>query len=42
MGCKKVFFFRNYAENKTVILVPDLILSLKNALYKVKANKWWP
>ena len=35
---RETFFFRNYAENETEKLVPDLFLFFKKALYEVKAN----
>ena len=35
---KKMFFFRNHAENVARGLVPDLFLLFKKALYEVKAN----
>ena len=35
---KKMFFFRNHAENVGRGLVPDLFLLFKKALYEVKAN----
>ena len=33
-----MFFFKNYAENETGILVSDLFLFFKEALYNVKAS----
>ena len=35
---KKIFFFKNRAENKAVRLVPDLFLLCKKALREVKAS----
>ena len=35
---KRIFFFKNYAENETGKLVPDHFLFFKKALYEVKAS----
>ena len=35
---KRIFFFKNYAENETGKLVPDQFLFFKKALYEVKAS----
>ena len=33
-----MFFFKNYAENETKRLIPDLFLFFKKPLYEVKGN----
>ena len=35
---RKIFFFKNHAENEAGRLVPILFLFFKKALYKVKAS----
>ena len=35
---RKIFFFKNHAENEAERLVPDLFLFFQKALYEVKAN----
>ena len=35
---KEIFFFKNYAENEAVWLVPDLFLFFKKALNEVKVS----
>ena len=35
---REIFFFKNHGENEPGILVPDILLFLKNALYYVKAS----
>ena len=35
---RKIFFFKNYAENEAGRLVPDLFLFFKYAYYEVKAS----
>ena len=35
---RKIFFFKNHAENKAGRLVPDLILLFEKVLHEVKAS----
>ena len=35
---KKIFFFKNYAENEAWRLLPDLVLFFKNALYEINTS----
>ena len=35
---RKIFYFKNHAENEPGRLVPDLSLFFKNALYEMKAS----
>ena len=34
---RKLFYFKNHAENEVGRLVPDILLFFKEMLYKVKA-----
>ena len=35
---REIFFFKNHAGNEAGMLVPDLLLIFKMALYEVKAS----
>ena len=38
----RVFFFKDYAENKAGRLVPDLLFFFKKASYELKASGMYP